>query len=96
MLKTLIRSYSGQGQIVLTDREIEVDYKIDVKGNSNVRDATGFLSGISGPEQMELMTDHSLLNLRLHTGQIVEIALFGGPLGSPLRIGVNTPMPGLD
>lgn len=96
MLKSVLRRYNDDGQILLDDREIDVTYQITVTGNSNVRRADGILVGLEIVDFLEMLESQTEQRLRLKSGDVVEFIFLGGQLQAPARIAVNTPMPGID
>jgi hypothetical protein len=96
MLKAILQTWHDDGVIIFGERELPVTYAIEVRGNSNVIEAKGTVTGLTPGDSYRLLTEQNGLQLRLATGQQVDIAFFGGPIGGPQKIMVNSRMPGLD
>ena len=95
MLRAILQTWHDDGAIIFGDREFPVTYAIEVRGNSNVIEAKGTVTGLTPSDSYELLVKQSGLKLRLATGQHVDIAFLGGMMGGPQKIIVNSPMPGL-
>lgn len=95
MLKAILQTWHDDGVIVFGEKELHVTYAIEARGNANVREASGTVTGLSPGDSYELLVKQSDLKLRLATGQHVDIAFLGGMMGGPQKIIVNSPMPGL-
>lgn len=85
---------SGSGQILFEGREIDVDYEITVRRTPHLNSADGTVTGLNTKDHFDLLESANEMALRLNTGQEVKIIFLGGNLGDPLRIEVNSRMPG--
>lgn len=95
MLRAILQTWHDDGAIIFGDREIPVRYAIEVRGNTNLIEIKGTVAGLSVADSHRILTEQNGLQLRLATGEAVEIAYLGGQLGGPGNIIVNSRMPGL-
>jgi hypothetical protein len=96
MLKAILQTWHDDGAIIFGEREIPVTYAIEARGNTNVIEIKGTVTGLSVGDSHRILTEQSGLQLRLATGDVVDIAYLGGQLGGPGKIIVNSRMPGLN
>ncbi len=95
MAKKLLQTWTGDGALTIKDRIFPVSYAIEARGDSNFVEVRGTVAGLSPVDSYDLLVEQDGLKLRLVSGEVVEIAFFGGAMGGPGRIVVNSPMPGI-
>lgn len=84
--------FKGDGFILFRGTEIPARYNIVAERTSLVS-ASG-IAEVSPKDFVELVETSDQLQMRLSTGEVVEILFSGGNLGGPARIVVNSRMPG--
>jgi hypothetical protein len=87
------KRYTGNGHLLFDGREIPVEYDIQSRRSPHRIEVTGTVMGLEGKDHVALVDYGKVLPLRLQSGEEVQIAFFGGDLGTPLSIRVNSPMP---
>lgn len=90
----LLKTFKGEGALLLRGKEYPVSYRIEAYGDANSRSARGVAEGLDVADIMELLGHHGT-QLRMSDGLEVDIAFLGGQMDGPQRFVVNTRLPGL-